>query len=78
MLTTLIAGTWMMVVRWGPEPWIVSAIIAFIAVMVIAIVFTIRRLHRLGSALGSERDPALSALAYRPLRQPQLAQVARP
>lgn len=35
MVTILIAGVWMMALRWGPEPWILTALVGLVVMAVL-------------------------------------------
>lgn len=60
MLTALGTGIWMMVARWGPQPWMTASLAAVAAIVVIGIVLARRGMSRLDTALvdESERLPA--------------------
>jgi hypothetical protein len=56
MATILIAGVWMMALRWGPEPWILTALVGLIVMAVLGAALTRRAMGRLGAALTREPD----------------------
>ena len=59
MVTLLIAGVWMMAIRWGPEPWVVVSLAGVGLMAILGGTLTRRAMRRLGSspAEGSVRLP---------------------
>jgi hypothetical protein len=73
LLTTLASGVWLMAKWWGPQPWILTALVAIAVMAVVGGVASRRAMQRIGKALPSETGPELSA-AFRSLRSsPALA-----
>ena len=71
MVTILIAGVWMMALRWGAEPWIITALVGLVVMAVLGAALTRRTMGRLGTSLagGSPQLPAdFRALVEGPLR----------
>ncbi len=66
MLATLVPGAWMMVVNWGPQPWIQAALLGFVAMVLVAVIVSGRGMRRLAEGLRAEAGPGLSA-AFRAL-----------
>lgn len=70
MLAIIVTGIWMMAVAWGPRPWVATALIALIAIIVVNIPLE-RRAERLlaaassaeGSRLAEAHGAALDAVA---------------
>jgi hypothetical protein len=60
MLTTLVAGMWMMAQVWGHQPWIVSAFVGLVGMAALGGVISLRGARRLRVALAGETGPALS------------------
>jgi hypothetical protein len=56
MVTILIAGVWMMAHRWGPEPWILTALVGLVAMAVLGAVLTRRAMGRFGASLADPPD----------------------
>jgi hypothetical protein len=56
MVTILLAGVWMMALRWGPEPWILTALVALIAMAILGAALTRPGMALLGAALTQEED----------------------
>jgi len=56
MVTILIAGVWMMALRWGPEPWILTALVGLVVMAVLGAALTRRAMGRLGASLADEVD----------------------
>jgi hypothetical protein len=56
MVTILIAGMWMMALRWGPEPWILAALVGLVVMAVLGAALTRRAMGRLSSSLAAEPD----------------------
>jgi hypothetical protein len=56
MVTILIAGVWMMVLRWGPEPWILTALVGLVIMAVLGAALTRRAMSRLRVSLADEPD----------------------
>jgi hypothetical protein len=57
MVTILIAGVWMMALRWGPEPWILTALVGLV-MAVLGAALTRRAMGRLRASLADEVDPS--------------------
>jgi hypothetical protein len=71
MVTIVAAGVWMMAVRWGPEPWILTALVALIAMVIVGAALTRRAMPRLIGSLGNrpgEVPAEVRALADGPLQ----------
>lgn len=54
MITTLGAGVWMMVVRWGHQPWISLGLVGLVAMALLGGLITRRRLRQVRERLASE------------------------
>jgi hypothetical protein len=54
MVTILIAGVWMMALRWGPEPWILTALVGLIFMALLGAALTRRAMGRLHASLAAE------------------------
>jgi hypothetical protein len=67
MLTTLVAGMWMMAQVWGYQPWIVSAFVGLVGMAALGGVISLRGARRLRVALAGETGPELSD-AFRSIR----------
>src|SRR5260370_29283734 len=67
MLTTLVAGMWMMAQVWGHQPWIVSAFVGLVGMAALGGVISLRGARRLRVALAGETGPELSD-AFRLIR----------
>jgi hypothetical protein len=61
ILTNLATGVWMMVLLWGPQPWIQAAFLAVVGIAVTGAVASRRGMRALGQALPAETGPRLSA-----------------
>jgi len=59
MLTIVVTGIWMSIVRWGDQAWIGASLLAIVGMAVVGAVTT-RRLRRMSTALTSESGPGLS------------------
>jgi hypothetical protein len=71
MVTILIAGVWMMALRWGPEPWILTALVGLVVMAVLGAALTRRAMGRLRGSLADEVDHLptdFHALVEGPLR----------
>jgi len=71
MITVLVTGVWMMAARWGPEPWVLMALAALVAMGILGAVLTLPAMVRLEAALavGSGAVPGNSGgLVGGPLR----------
>jgi hypothetical protein len=70
MVTILIAGVWMMALRWGPEPWILTALVGLAVIAMLGATLTRRAMEHLDSSLAEESHlPAdFRALVEGPLR----------
>lgn len=44
MLLTLVSGTYLMIVAWGPQAWIATALINFVLIIILALAFRKRSL----------------------------------
>jgi hypothetical protein len=67
MLTTLVAGMWMMAQVWGRQPWIVSGFVGLVGMAALGGVISLRGARRLRGALAGETGPELSD-AFRLMR----------
>jgi hypothetical protein len=56
MVTILIAGVWMMAIRWGPEPWILTALFGLIVMAILGAALTRRTMAGLGPSLAGGGD----------------------
>jgi hypothetical protein len=56
MVTILIAGVWMMALRWGPKPWILTALVSLLVMAILGAALTRPAMARLGAALTEEGD----------------------
>lgn len=54
MVTILLAGVWMMALQWGPEPWIITALVGLVVMAVLGAALTRRAMGRLGASLVRE------------------------
>jgi hypothetical protein len=54
MVTILIAGVWMMALRWGPEPWILTALVGWVVMAILGGALTRRGMGRLGVLLARD------------------------
>ena len=71
MVTILIAGVWMMAVRWGAEPWIITALVGLVVMAVLGTALTRPAMGRLGTSLAGESPqlpPDFRVLVEGPLR----------
>ncbi|MGH2686579.1 MAG: hypothetical protein ACRDJP_14030 [Actinomycetota bacterium] len=71
MVTILMAGVWMMALRWGPEPWILIALVGLVVMAVLGAALSRRPMGRLRGSLGDEVDHLptdFRALVEGPLR----------
>jgi hypothetical protein len=59
MLTILVTGIWMSIVRWGDQAWIGASLLAIVGMAIVGAVAT-RRLRRMSTALTGESGPGLS------------------
>jgi hypothetical protein len=66
MVTIVVTGIWMSIVRWGDEAWIGVSLLAIVGMAVVS-AFATRRLRRVSTALASESGPGLS-LTFRALQ----------
>jgi hypothetical protein len=70
MVMILVAGVWMMALRWGPEPWIMTALVGLIIMAILGAALTRRAMARIGASLSGKPDrlPAeIQALISGPL-----------
>lgn len=70
MLAILVAGVWMMAIRWGPEPWIVTALVGVVIMAALGAGPSRRATAGLHAALAGAQEPLapdLHALARGPL-----------
>jgi hypothetical protein len=67
MLIALASGMWMTATSWGPEPWIVAALVGLVAMGALGGGVSLRALRRLRAALADERGRELSD-AFRQVR----------
>lgn len=71
MVAVLVTGIWMMVTRWGPEPWMVTALIGIAVNIGLFLTFTRSALRRLEAALSEV--PRQPGHGWRePLHEPAL------
>jgi hypothetical protein len=75
MSITLGAGIWMMVVQWGPQPWIHASFLGLAIMGALGGAVTSRRMRRLGAMLGSEAGPQLPS-SFRGLRSGKALRVS--
>ena len=79
MVTILVAGVWMMALRWGPEPWIITALVGLVVMAVLGAALTRRAMGRLGALLVRESQQLpedLRPLVEGPLRISLLLRLA--
>ena len=63
MVPLLVAGIWMMALRWDAEPWIVAALVGVAAMVVLAGAITRRAMRRFAQELASRAELGRGAIA---------------